>query len=55
VSNIIDLLIVLVLTPDSHGVVNQVDHRYLAFLPSPLPTILLLEDREVGEDCLQLL
>jgi len=27
--------IVVVVAPGSHDVVNQVDHRYLAFLPSP--------------------
>jgi len=41
------VVVVVVLTPDSHAVVNQVDRRYLAFLPSPQHTILLLEDREI--------
>jgi len=35
-----ELLLFVVLTLGSHYVVNQVDRRYLAYLPSPWFTIL---------------
>jgi len=33
------VVVVVILTLGSHGVMNQVDCKYLAFLPSPQSTI----------------
>jgi len=47
------VVVVVVLTPGSHGVVNQVDRRYLTFCHCHGPPS-FKEDREVGEDRLGL-
>jgi len=46
-------VVVVVLTLGSHGVVNQVDCRYLTFCHRHSPQY-FKEDREVGEDRLRL-
>jgi len=46
-------VVVVVLTLGSHGVVNQVDRRYLAFCYRHDPPY-FKEDWEVGEDRLRL-
>jgi len=48
----INIVIVVVLTLGSHGIVNQMDRRYLTFChPYSSPSI--KEDREIDEDRLQ--
>jgi len=46
-------VVVVVLALGSHGVVNQVDRRYLTFCHRYVPPS-FKEDREVGEDRLRL-
>jgi len=47
------VIFVVVLALGSHGVMNQVDHRYLTFCHRYVPPS-IKEDREVGEDRLRL-
>jgi len=49
------VVVVVVIAPGSRYVVNQVNRRYLAFLPSPQPTILLSKDIERFKNRLRLL